>query len=60
MFQDRELVRREIKEIGNSIKLKDRASNLMGDVLKRDDQSGLDERVKGSAISGSDIKSKYK
>lgn len=37
MFQDRDQMPREIREIGNALKLKDRASNLMHDVLRRNE-----------------------
>jgi hypothetical protein len=39
MFQDREVVPREMKEKGQALKAKDRASNLMSEVLKREDSN---------------------
>jgi len=40
-------MQKELRDVGNALKLKDRASNLMGDVLKREDASpgkNMDER----------------
>lgn len=56
MFQIREEVPREMKEIGNALKLKYRASHGMGEVLKR---SGLEQDY-SSKSANSDIKSRYK
>jgi 5-methylcytosine-specific restriction endonuclease McrBC GTP-binding regulatory subunit McrB len=56
MFQDRQEVPREMKEIGNAIKLKDRASYLMGEVLKRN----LSVEDTASAASPTKAGSKYK
>lgn len=60
MFQDREQVPREVKEKGIAIKLKDRASNLMHDVLKRDPVNERSTLNESRHSGGTDVRSKYK
>lgn len=57
LFQDKRSMPKELREVGNALKLKDRASNLMGDVLKRDDGSPF---ILDRSPNVGEIKSKYK